>query len=97
MYEIVVHEDADSELNNAAAFFQSRQEGLGDQFLGEVAAAFRRIQSHPFSGSTVFDEFHRHLMRRFPYSIVYRVETEKVFVLAVAHLRRRPLYWRDRT
>jgi len=36
-------------------------------------------------------------MRRFPYSIVYRVETEKVFVLAVAHLRRRPLYWRDRT
>lgn len=41
MYEIVVHEDADSELNNAAAFFQSRQEGLGDQFLGEVAAAFK--------------------------------------------------------
>lgn len=43
MHEIVVHEDADSELNNAAAFYQSRQEGLGDQFLGEVASSFRRI------------------------------------------------------
>ena len=72
MYEIVVHEDADSEINNAPAFFQSRQEGLGDQFLREVAAAFRRIQSYPLSGNPIFDEFHSRLMRRFPYSIVYR-------------------------
>jgi hypothetical protein len=53
MYEIVVHEDADSEINNAAAFFQSRQEALGDQFLGEVAATFKRFQSHPFSGGSI--------------------------------------------
>jgi toxin ParE1/3/4 len=33
---------------------------------------------------------------RFPYALIYAVEERRVFVVAVAHFRRRPGYWRDR-
>lgn len=96
MHEIVVHEEADEELKAAAVFYESREEGLGNQFLNEVASGFDKIQSFPFSRAVLFDEIRSCLLRRFPYTVVYRVELNRIFVLAVAHLHRRPLYWRNR-
>jgi toxin ParE1/3/4 len=78
MYEIVVQQDADDELNAAAAFYESREEGLGDQFLEEVGAGFQKIQAFPFSWAIQFDDIHSYLMRRFPYRIVYRVALNQI-------------------
>jgi hypothetical protein len=36
---------------------------------------------------------HRYVMRDFPYSIPYLVETDVVYIVAFAHQRRRPGYW----
>jgi plasmid stabilization system protein ParE len=96
MHEIVVHESAEEELNAAAVFYESRETDLGKEFLEELSLCFRRIREHPFSYSLHFDEYRRYLMGRFPYGVVYRVEGQQVLVFAVAHLRRRPGYWRDR-
>ena len=49
MYEIVVHESADDELNAAALFYESRETDLGKEFLDELSQAFYRITEHPFS------------------------------------------------
>jgi toxin ParE1/3/4 len=38
----------------------------------------------------------RHLLSKFPYSIVYVVRDGDVTVAAVAHAKRRPGYWRER-
>ena len=38
----------------------------------------------------------RYLFRRFPFSVIYRVGSESIQVIAVAHARRRPDYWRRR-
>ena len=38
----------------------------------------------------------RYVLRRYPFSIVYRVAGELIEVIAVAHQRRKPYYWRDR-
>jgi hypothetical protein len=38
----------------------------------------------------------RLVLRRFPFAIVYRLAGEFVLVLAIAHMRRRPGYWRGR-
>ena len=96
MHEIVVHESADEELKAAALFYEVREADLGQEFLREVSLSFDRIREHPFAFRTVFNEYRRCVMARFPYSVVYRVEGEKVLVFAVAHLRRHPGYWRDR-
>lgn len=96
MYEIVVHESAEEELNVAAVFYESHETGLGEEFLQDLSQSFRRIKEHPFSYAIHFDEYRRYLMGRFPYAVVYGIEGQLVLVFAVAHLRRRPGYWRDR-
>lgn len=96
MHEIVIHESADEELQAAALFYEMRETDLGQEFLRELALSFYRIRENPFTYSTIFDDYRRSLMSRFPYGVVYRIEGEKVLVFAVAHLRRRPGYWRDR-
>jgi len=97
MSEIEIHEDADEELKAAALFYESRESGLGEDFLQRVSQVFDALINQPFAGQTVVGEIRRRLVRQFPYSIVYRVEDDRIFVLAVAHWRRRPGYWRNRT
>lgn len=97
MSEIVVHEGADEELRAATIFYDSRESGLGAQFLDEFSLALEKILKRPLSHSVFFDQYRRYLMFRFPYSVVYRTEGERIVILAVAHLRRRPGYWSDRS
>ena len=96
MLEIELHEDANEELKAAAVFYESRQEGLGESFLQRVSEGFGLIRRHPFVGQPLFDDFRRLVTRQFPYSLVYRVENDRVFVIAVAHWSRRPNYWKER-
>jgi hypothetical protein len=35
-------------------------------------------------------------MRRYPYQVVYRIEGDKIVVIATAHAKRKPRYWKDR-
>ncbi len=34
-------------------------------------------------------------MRRFPYGLIYRIQSDRVVIVAVMHLKRRPFYWRS--
>jgi plasmid stabilization system protein ParE len=93
MPEIALHEDADKEFKAGITFYESRQPGLGDSFFQRVSEGFELILAQPLAGQILSDAFRR---RQFPYSIVYRVESDRVFVLAVAHWSRRPNYWKAR-
>ena len=96
MLEVTLHEDADEEFKAEAVFYESRQPGLGAIFIQRVAEGFDSILAHPLAGQLLFDDFRRRLIRQFPYSIVYRIEDQQIFVLAVAHWSRTPGYWKAR-
>jgi toxin ParE1/3/4 len=86
-------------LREARAWYASREEHLGDQFIAAVDAAVRRVVTQPLAFPTVprVPSARRALLRRFPFSIVFRMLGEEVIeVLAVAHTSRRPGYWRAR-
>jgi hypothetical protein len=38
----------------------------------------------------------RALVARFPYQVVYRIRPGEIVIVAVAHLKRRPGYWKNR-
>jgi plasmid stabilization system protein ParE len=97
MLEIDLHQDADEEFKAAIRFYESRQAGLGEAFLNRVSAGFDLIVARPFAGQVLSDNYRRCLIRQFPYSIVYRVEADRIYVLAVAHWSRRPGYWKTRS
>ena len=91
------HPDADAELEEAALFYESRMAGLGKSFAAEIEQTISLVRQFPDSGSPIGTRVRRVLVARFPYAIVYRSDPDLVIVVAVAHQRRRPGYWRDRT
>lgn len=84
------------ELARAAIFYDRRKVGLGDRLLDRVGRALRDIRQFPHAHPPI-DALHRRcILRVFPYSLVFRVEGDTVWIMAVAHMSRRPGYWRRR-
>ena len=96
MHEIEFHKDADEEMKAAAGYYEEQVTGLGDNFLDEMEQGLSRIQQFPLLWPIYEGEYRRYILKRFPYGIIYRIESEKIFIIAVAHLRRKPGYWWDR-
>ena len=90
------HPDADAELEDAALFYETRMAGLGKSFAVEVERTISLVREFPEAGSPVGQRRRRVLVARFPYSIVYRQDPDSIVIVAVAHQRRRPGYWRRR-
>ncbi len=90
------HPEADLEFVEAAARYEAEVPGLGLQFAAEVERVIELIVERPDLGAAVHGEIRHFVLRRFPFSVVYFVHDESVYVLAVAHGSRAPGYWRSR-
>ena len=95
--KVEFHRAADAELQAAAIFYEDRVPGLGEQFLTEVEHACSRLGEHQALGPRLDMEYRRLGLRRFPLALIYRVKASKVQIIAVAHDRRKPGYWKRRT
>lgn len=80
----------------AVSFYESLLPGLGKAFAAEVKKTVRLIQAHPDTGHGISPGLRRHLVRRFPFSLIYHHEARSALILAVAHQRRKLGYWRAR-
>lgn len=80
-----------SDLNKAVGHYNKRQDGLGDELRVEVYSAIERIVENPYQYFVVNRDIRRCLVRRFPFSVLYRViGTETIRVLVIRHHRRHP-------
>ena len=93
---IIFHRLAEDELNEAAAYYAQSRPGLGDAFVTEVQHAVDRLAELPSAGRPVDRDVRWWLVKRFPYSILYRVCENHIRILAIAHQKRRPFYWLKR-
>lgn len=92
------HPDAAAELDAAALWYETEQAGLGLAFMAEVSKSITTIEEAPNSWPLVRKQrgIRRFLLARFPFAILFQLDAVGVLVLAVAHTRRRPFYWRAR-
>jgi len=91
------HPDAETELDRAVGYYESCRPGLGLELAQEVYAAVARIIAFPDAWSAMSENTRRCLVNRFPFAVIYQVRSGYVCVIAVADLRRRPGYWRNRS
>lgn len=84
------------ELNEAAIWLELQESGLGQRFLEEVAQAQRLILDYPDAWHLLGPHLRRCHLKRFRYGLIYRVKGDVIEVIAVAHDRQIPAYWRDR-
>ena len=76
------HPDAAEELSNAAIFYEETKANLGKSFAAEVERTISLIRDFPEAGS--------------PLTAAVRHQAGSILIVAVAHQRRRPGYWRKR-
>ena len=96
MKVIGFHPDADAEITDAARYYEVRMSALGLTFLTEVERALDQILMNPDASQKIGKRLRRKSLWRFPYNLVYTVYPDRIRILACAHQKRRPFYWRKR-
>ncbi len=88
--------EAEDEYGRAVKRYEEELSGLGLDLIGEVDHALERIRREPQRYALVSEGVRSFALRRFPYSVVYSEQDDCIWVVAIAHHKRRPEYWRRR-
>ena len=95
--DVRLRPEAESDLAQAARWYEDQKAGLGEQFLDETLRTFSTIAETPSMYAVVHRSTRRALMRRFPFAIFYQVDDFGVVVVAVLHGSRHPRNWKLRS
>lgn len=96
MKEIRWHPEAEDELYRSVEFYEDKAGGLGLEFLDHVEQSLGIVQEYPEVGPEFTSGIRRWLVRRFPFEVVYSVQTDVIYVLALKHQHQEPGYWKSR-
>jgi len=89
-YRVIVRPEAEDDLKEAFSWYEDKRAGLGYDFLLQVDAGLNLIVKTPAIHPIEYKGTRKHLIKRFPYKIIYFVQSEQIIVLAVIHGRRSP-------
>lgn len=87
---------AETEMIEAASYYEAQQVDLGSRFLATVQDALNRICVNPRLFPLVEADVRRCLTKTFPFGVLFREQSETIVVIAVMHLHRDPDYWKQR-
>ena len=87
---------AEDEVTTAYLWYSSRSVKAGPRFLQALDLAVEQIGDRPESFPAYIAGTRKCILHKFPYLVVYRVDAEIVYVVAVAHGHQNPGYWRKR-
>lgn len=95
-YPLTFHPDTSEEVSAAYHWYEEQAKGLGDDWITELEIAYQAIIQMPETWPPFQKGFRRFLLTRFPFSVIYRVHRQRIYVVAVMHNSRRPGYWLER-
>jgi plasmid stabilization system protein ParE len=88
--------EAEADLGEAYGWYRDRGATLAEEFLISLDACFASLQEFPEAHPAVHRGVRRALLRRFPYCVLYVLESSRILVIGVFHARRDPRAWRSR-
>ncbi len=84
------------EYDEPAVWYETQKPGLGGEFVSEIERALSQACEMPQRFPKMVQDVRCIRVRRFPYSIFFRLRDDRLIVLAVFHARRNPMVWRER-
>jgi plasmid stabilization system protein ParE len=91
-----IHPRAALEAREARRWYARRSVAVANRFISELDHAIAQITAAPQQWSPYLHGTRVYRLRRYPFLVVYESSAVLVRVIAVAHARRRPGYWRRR-
>ena len=89
-YGVIVRPEAEADLLAVLAWYEEKRKGLGYDFILQVDAGIKFIERNPEAHPADYMGTRSHLVKRFPYRIIYFVEKERVIILGILHSKRGP-------
>jgi|SRR5690606_5991741 plasmid stabilization system protein ParE len=93
---VELHPEAETELIENANYYEYEVEGLGYRFIEDVERGIELLISQPLIGQPFNEQLRSFVLGGFPFSLIYSFEQDKIWIVAIAHQKRRPDYWRKR-
>jgi toxin ParE1/3/4 len=88
-WRVIIRPNAEADLQQAQAWYESQRAGLGGELLNEIRHAVRLLETDPERRPVYYRDFRRLLTRRFPYKLFYRVEGDRVLFFRILHAKRK--------
>ena len=85
-----------SELDEALGYYGNVSPFFAQALMDEIKAAKRLIAEYPRAWKLMPGSMRGFPLHRYPYTIVYRADDDDILIVAYAHFKRRPGYWRNR-
>lgn len=92
----ILSAEAEADLDEAAWWYEQQSSGLGVDLVARVRASISLIEAAPHLYAVVLGDVRRALVKKFPYSVFYRVRNDHIEVVAIIHNRRDPSVWAAR-
>lgn len=94
--EVILHIEAEAEVLQALEWYAERSAIAARAFVQELTHVIRLAVRSPETWPRAFGHTRHIVFPRFPFDLVFRLKDHTIEIVAVAHQRRRPSYWRDR-
>ena len=93
---VLLRPEAEQELLQAQAWYESKALGLGFEFARAADAAVASALRNPFGHLRIEENFRRVLFRKFPYTLIYLSNQNELLVVSFFHQHREPGAWLKR-
>lgn len=96
IYRLETHGAVGDDIETGRRSYEELREGLGDDLFTEIYATMARLKENPFLFQRRYGKFRVVLTKRFDYKIIYRVDDDMVYVIAICHPKQHPASWMKR-
>jgi plasmid stabilization system protein ParE len=93
---LIVRPEAEADIRDAYAWYESQQSGLGNRFIAEMSRCIADIELQPLRFQQIRAEARRALLRHFPYAVFFVATQDHITVVAALHMARDPAAWQER-
>lgn len=93
---LMLHPEAVAEARSARQWYAERSTAAAGAFIQEVDDAIANIGEAPRRWPVYLHGTRRFAFRRFPFLLVYRESKDLILIVALAHAKREPGYWKNR-
>jgi toxin ParE1/3/4 len=90
------HPEADEEYRQAAEYYTRINPELGRRFYEQIEGLIRDIRRQPRRFRLFDPPIRRHFSDVFPYAVLDVDQPDRVPIIAVMHMKRRPGCWKHR-
>jgi len=90
---LIFDEAFEAEVKEAVAWYEPIGLNLSHDLQAEIQKGLNSILQNPKAWSFIKNPYRHKILSRFPYSIIYLEETDRILVLAFSHFKRKPDYW----